>query len=290
MEVGPMSALASMIDTHATLGQGRRLSPRLFEGAARLDTRGGTVRYRRVPCDRGPKLLFAVDGPNVLEQYEATFAAFNGRADVTVFEPPGTGASAPAPGFPFTFSALADVAREVIVTLRLAPVTLVFPCYLGFVAALLSREHRAVLVQTPSWADMRAWAERVDRRRMLRRPVVGQVLVRTRRQALARLWYRSSAGDAERAQRLTVPAVDVLRAGGCFCLASLFQGIEREPFAANDCAPHMLLWGPRDRTHRKVDPAEAWPGAAVRRLETCGHSPELEEPEVFAQTLLDGLP
>lgn len=281
-----MSALASLIDTHAVFGQGRRLAARLFDGASRLETRGGVVRYRRVACERGPKLLFGVDGPNVLEQYEATFAAFAGRADVTVFEPPGTGASAPAPGFPFTFSALADVTRELIGALGLAPVTLVFPCYLGFVAALMSREHRAVLVQTPSWSDMAKWAERVDRRRMLRRPVVGQVLVRTRRFSLAKLWYRSSAGDAERAQRLTVPAVDVLRAGGCFCLASLMQGLEREPFAGCDCAPRMLVWGPRDRTHKRVDPAQAWPGAAVRQLDGCGHSPELEEPQAFAETLL----
>lgn len=280
---------ASTLDTHRLFGQGRRLSARLFEHASRLDTRGGLVRYRRVPCERAPKLLFGVDGPNVLEQYDATFAAFAGLADVTVFEPPGTGGSAPAPGFPFTLAALADVTREVIERLELTSVTLVFPCYLGFVAAQLARELRSVVVQTPSWDDMSRWTERVDRRQVLRRPVLGQLAVRTRRRALAKLWYRVSAGDAERAARLTGPALDVLRLGGCFCLASLMQGLAQERFSSDGFSPRLLVWGANDHTHRGAQPQLAWPGATVRVMESCGHSPELEEPQRFADLLLEEL-
>jgi pimeloyl-ACP methyl ester carboxylesterase len=243
------------------------------------------VRYRRIPCAHGPRLMFGVDGPNVIEHYDATFAAFADRADVTVFEPPGTGGSAPAPGFPFTFSALSDVTREVIRGLGLAPVTLVFPCYLGYVGALLSSEHRTVLVQTPSWPDMTRWVERVDRRGLLRAPVIGQLLMRARRETLARLWYRMSAGNEQRAMQLTDTAVDVLRAGGCFCLASLMQGLTKEAFTPSESTPKMLLWGSRDRSHRKSRPDEAWPGATIHYMPT-GHSPELEEPSLFADTLL----
>lgn len=274
------------LDTYRRWGQGRRLDPRLFERASTVETSGGLVRYRRTACARGPRLLFGVDGPNVIEQYEATFAAFAGRADITVFEPPGTGGSAPAPGFPFTFAAFAGVTREIIRHLDLAPVTLVFPCYLGYVAAQLSSEHRAVLVQTPAWSDMVRWTERVDRQRLLRMPVVGQVLVRAQRKQLARRWYRASAGDAARAARLSDPAIDVLHAGGCFCLASLIQGLVREPFAATSATPAMLIWGSRDRSHRDSKPDGAWTGAAVRSL-LAGHSPELEEPTRFADAVLD---
>ncbi len=279
---------STAIDTHHRWGQGRRLHARLFTHASTVETSGGPVRYRRVACARGPRLLFGVDGPNVLEQYEATFAAFAGRADVTVFEPPGTGGSAPAPGFNFTFGAFAAVTRELIEQLGLAPVTLVFPCYLGYVAALLASEHRAVLVQTPSAADMESWTKRVDRQHLLRTPVIGQLLVRSQREALARLWYRTSAGDASAAARLTEPAIDVLRGGGCFCLASLIQGLMKQPFTAATGTPVTLLWGSRDRSHRRSKPEGAWPGATLHRLDT-GHSPELEQPARFADTLLQVL-
>lgn len=273
------------IDTHRHWGQGRHFSPRLFERASTIATSGGIVRYRRVPCARGPRLLFGVDGPNVIEHYDATFAAFADRADMTVFEPPGTGGSAPAPGFPFTFSALSDVTRDVISGLGLAPVTLVFPCYLGYVGARLSSEHRVVLVQTPSWPDMARWVERVDRRGLLRAPVIGQLIMRARRETLARLWYRLSAGDAERAAQLTDSAIDILQAGGCFCLASLMQGLTKEPFAPTSATPKMLIWGLHDRSHRHSKPEGAWPGAIVHYM-PAGHSPELEEPPRFADSLL----
>lgn len=277
-----------LLDTHARFGQGRHLDARLFERASTVETSGGVVRYRRAASAKGPRLLFGVDGPNVLEQYDATFAAFEGRADVTVFEPPGTGGSPPAPGFSFTFDAFAGVTREVIEHLWLAPVTLVFPCYLGYVAASLSASHRAVLVQTPTWADMTRWTNRVDRQHVLRTPVLGQLAVRARREALARLWYRSSAGDAEHAARLTGPAVDVLHAGGCFCLASLIQGLSKEPFAAMHATPVALVWGSRDRSHRDSKPEGAWPSATLKTVST-GHSPELENPSRFADTLLEVL-
>jgi pimeloyl-ACP methyl ester carboxylesterase len=271
-----------ILDTHSVFGQGRRLSPALFADASTVATSGGAVRYRRARAN-GPRFLFGVDGPNVLEQYGALFAALEGRADVTVFEPPGTGASAPAPGFPFTFSAFAAVTREVLSKLELGDVTLVFPCYLGFIATLL--DHPSVVIQTPAWSDMARWTERVDRPKVLRRPVIGQLAVRARRPAIARLWYRSSAATPERAQQLAKPAVDVLEHGGCFCLASLVQGLAREPYEPRR-TPKLLVWGPRDRTHRASHPETAWPGARVHRMETCGHSPELEEPEAFAEALL----
>jgi pimeloyl-ACP methyl ester carboxylesterase len=244
----------------------------LFE---HVPTAGGRLRYRRARGP-GPHLLFGVDGPNVLEQYDGLFRTLEGRADVTAFEPPGTGGSKPARGFPFTLSALAKVTREVVEALALEPVTLVFPCYLGFVAQLLPYD--SVTVQTPSWMDMARWAERVDRKRILRRPVLGQLVVRLRREALARLWYRTSAGDAEQAARLTGPAVEVLRRGGSFCLASLMQGMEREPFTGGN-TPRKVIWGDRDRSHRGVQLPHAV------HLD-CGHSPELEQPAVFVDTLL----
>jgi pimeloyl-ACP methyl ester carboxylesterase len=109
--------------------------------------------------------------------------------------------------------------------------------------------------------------------------------VRARARELAKLWYANSAGDAERAARLTAPSVDVLARGGCFCLASLMQGLDAEPFAPGPfAAPILRVWGERDRSHRRSQP-DGLPGTLVR-FATAGHSPELEEPAAFVDAIL----
>jgi pimeloyl-ACP methyl ester carboxylesterase len=50
--------------------------------------------------------------------------------------------------------------------------------------------------------------------------------------------------------------------------------------------PATVVWGAKDRTHARSDPARTLPGARVVRFEEAGHSPELEEPERFARSLL----
>ena len=127
------------------------------------ETRAGIVRARRSACEVGPRLLFASDGPNVLEHYDGLFDALRGRADVVVYEPPGTGGSVPSRSFGFRLPDFARNAEEVLE--RVGPRVLVFPCYMSFVAGALSRSGRAdvlgvVLPQGPSWAQMRRWIDR----------------------------------------------------------------------------------------------------------------------------------
>src|SRR4051812_45238441 len=99
---------ATFIDTLPFLGQTRVHNGRALEtrpGLAFIETRGGRVRVRRQPLSSSssqaaaPRLLIGTDGPNVIEHYDALLRALEGRADVVVFEPPGTGASVPARGF-----------------------------------------------------------------------------------------------------------------------------------------------------------------------------------------------
>lgn len=285
---------ALWLDTTRGFGQAgrvdvkRALSTR--PGLGFLSTTSGRIRVRRQPSERGPRLLMATDGPNVVEHADALFAALKDTADVVLFEPPGTGASEPPPGFDFSLEAFTRVCGEVLE--QVGPRTLVFPCYLGFVGQALARGSRLVtrLVtpQTPSWEDLARWADGVDPRRLVRTPVVGQLFVSLARRRVAAGWYRACTGDRSFREPFTAAAVEAFHVGGCFCLASLMQGLERSaaPSRTPLSVPTAIVWGARDRTHRRSDPVNAFPGAELIRFEQCGHSPDLEAPQAFAAWLL----
>lgn len=261
-------------------------------GLSFLETSGGRIRFRHLPSSRGPRLLLATDGPNVIEHVDALVQAFDGRADVVVFEPPGTGASEPARGFDFTLPAFTRACGDVLS--RFGRRTLVFPCYLGFVGQALARQwpdqvSRLVMSQTPSWHDLATWADGVDRRRVVRTPFVGQVLLRLRRRSIAASWYRASTSDRRFREPFLAAANEAFSFGGCFCLASLMQGFERsaEPSRAPLSIPIAIPWGAKDRTHHRSTPSSSFPNATVVGFDDCGHCPELEDPRGFSKWLLE---
>ena len=252
-------------------------------GLRLLDTSAGRVRVRHVASTSGPRVLFAADGPNVIEHYDALLSALSGRAEVWVYEPPGTGASVPRSSFTFSVDALVQVSREVVEQVK--PSTAVFPCYLGFIGHALPVE-RLVTPQTPSWKDMASWTNGVDPRRLLRTPVLGPALMALRRRAVARSWYAASTGERCFREPFTAAANEAFAFGGCFCLSSLMQGLEASaPPTARSSARVAVVHGPRDRTHRRSTFA-APAGGALITFDECGHSPELEAPQRFADWLV----
>lgn len=240
-----------------------------------VPTSGGDVRIRH---RRGPglRMLVGVDAPDAIEHHDGLLEALDRAIDVVVMEPPGTGGSRPARGFRPTLDAHANVLDEVVRHVG-GPRHLVMPCWLGFVAARVDPQHVAscTLPQTPPWSHMMRWADRVDPRRVLRTPIVGQLAVALRRRAVIEGWYAASIGHRDQAPDTVTTAHDVQDCGGCFGLASLMQAMQTE---GNPERPPQawLLWGERDRTHRTSDP-----GPDAHRFALAGHRPHLEEPGRF---------
>ncbi|MCU0701058.1 MAG: alpha/beta hydrolase [Myxococcaceae bacterium] len=281
-----------LVGTAGRLTRSRALASR--PGLSFVDTPGGPVRVRRAPCARGPRLLIACDGPNVIEHADALLSALDGQADVVLFEPPGTGASVPARGFDFTISAFADACAAVLEAV--GPRVLVFPCYLGLVAQAValrvpSRVEALVLPQAPNFPDLGRWADVVDPRRLVRTPVVGQLLLGARTRAIAHGWYRASTSDRRFREPFIAAADLAFDFGGCFCLASLMQGFEASPAPVVQAVPMRaaVVVGGKDRTHKHTNFGQTLPGAEVVRFDECGHSPELEAPERFVRWLLPWL-
>ncbi len=79
--------------------------------------------------------------------------------------------------------------------------------------------------------------------------------------------------------------------GACFCLAGVVQGLAREGLDVLDgvTVPCTMIWGRQDRSHRYTDPESlrtCVPGANVVVFDGCGHFPDLEAPERYADILL----
>ena len=286
---------ATWMDRTRFFGQSGRVDERRAlssrPGLSFLETSAGRVRVRRAPCSTGPRLLFSTDGPNVIEHYDALLRELDDKADVVVFEPPGTGASEPSRGFDFTLPAFTRACEDVLA--QVGPRTLVFSCYLGFVGQALAASQRTLVTrlvtpQTPSWTDLARWAEGVDPRRLVRTPYVGQALMALRRRSIAAGWYRASTSDKRFREPFIAAANEAFSHGACFCLASMMQGLERSepPPSVRMPVPTAIIWGPKDRTHRQSVPEHSTPGAEVVRFNDCGHCPELEDPARFTKWLM----
>ncbi|MFN9731086.1 MAG: alpha/beta fold hydrolase [Pseudomonadota bacterium] len=293
-----LSRLAPLIDT---LPSHLRLRKVLTGPASRSRARlryldlGDCVVRLRGGGGEGLSLVLAADPPVPLERYDDLIATLGNGYRTTVFEMPGFGASLARIGFRFSMaSAVAAVAR-LLEQLPGAPHVLVMPCVTGFVALALAAQRpdlvRAlVLPQMPDWAGAQAWLEGRDPRRVLRRPLLGQLLLHALRRHRVGAWYATALGPgAERAPwvEATLRHFDE---GGAFPLASAFQDFlaDSQGLLQPVALPTLLPWGDADPSHRRTDFARAAllaPQARLARFDGCGHFPELEDSHRFAAAL-----
>jgi pimeloyl-ACP methyl ester carboxylesterase len=141
---------------------------------------------------------------------------------------------------------------------------------------------------------MHLWTDRVVPK-VLKLPLLGQLLSRMFRQKMAAAWYRIALPKTTDAKPFQNVSRHALRCGSCFSLAGVVQGLLREPkdSARLQTIPCTVLWGVQDRSHRFTQPNAILrdvPHAQVVVLEDCGHFPDLENPRRFMQVLLKNLP
>ena len=277
---------------HARLAQSGTLPTRW------VDTSQGAVRIFDSAGDK-PCIVLAPDGPNVIEHYEEVIGLLAPHFRVLCFDMPGFGFSAPGSAYDHSLQRGASVMVELMDQLGVAKATFALSCANGFYAIRLAqiapqRVERLVLSQTPSLQAMHRWTDRVVPK-VLKVPLLGQVLSRVFRQKMAIAWYRIALPRATPAAPFNNVARRALRCGGCFSLAGVVQGLLREPAGAArlQSVPCTVLWGTQDRSHRFTLPTailDDVPHAQIIVLSDCGHFPDLESPHRFLQAVLQSHP
>ncbi len=268
-------------------------------GSARtLDLSRAMVRIL-VEGDGPVTLVLSPDPPNVIEHCRPVIERLARRLRVVAVELPGFGFSRAEPGFRFTVEDNARLLIELLERLALPPYALALPCAAGHIAFEVAAQRpdlvtHLVAIQTAAPLDQIAWARRIDRRGLVATPFLGQLLVRLRRERIARSWYRSVASDGVLADALAAQAVAALDAGAAYALASALQGLRSLNTAPRTLSqPTVVIWGEADRSHRLTDRhaiASMFAQARWASLAHGGHFPDLQEPDWFAAEVARLLP
>lgn len=280
----------------ALAGRRRRAAADWPDTMRWLDTAAGRVRVSDTGGDR-PPVVFAPDGPCVIEHYETLVSLLRDDFRVICFDLPGFGFSAPAADYGHRLHEGGRAIAALLDALHLPPAVLALSCVNGFYALAAShlarpRVARLVLSQTPGHAAMQAWAQR-NVPSPIPVPLLGQALNYATRYRVVTGWYRVALAQREHRASFTDTAHHALRQGGCYCFAGVVQGmLHTDPadplLRAPEDLPVTVVWGARDRSHKGTDPASlqsCCPHAEVIRWEHAGHFPELEDPQRFAALL-----
>lgn len=259
------------------------------------DAAGARLRVRT--GGRGARtLLLATDPPNVVEAYAELFIALGPHARLAAFEPPGFGRSRAPKGYGWTWREQVDVLEAL--AQRAGPTILALPCIAAYAGIALAARRPdlvqgLVLTQAPSWSDEKAWLDRVDRRRLVRTPLLGQALLNLRAQRIAQQWYEAATGDVDKMRPLARMSIEALTHDAKFPLADALQALDKEdpPLPTTPLpTPTLLVWGDADKTHRKSNPhglTPILPHARHATLHGAGHFPELERPREYANAVTE---
>jgi pimeloyl-ACP methyl ester carboxylesterase len=249
----------------------------------------GRARLRlRIAGTGSPTIVLAPDPPNVIEHLGDLVEVLSAHHGVVCVELPGFGFSA---GPDISLAGQAEILGALLDKLGLAPYALALPCGAGLVSAMVAASRPAQIshvigVQSPGLVGMQQWAQRVDRRRLLRRDGIGQALVLTTRRRVARAWYDVAVANPARRTSFIDQANRAFDAGATFPLASALQAIEHASAPPPIVQPTLLVWGARDPTHRTTSRDELRPGAPVVTLDNAGHFPELEDVAGFCAAVV----
>ena len=252
-----------------------------------LRTPAGLIRIRD-SGGQSPSLIFACDGPNVLEHYDAVFELLSPSYRLICLEMPGFGFSWPNSRFDFSQQHYVRIVAHTLIKLRAGPATLMFPCAWSYVAFLLATEQpslvdRLVVSQCPHWDEEQAWSRRIVMAGLIGTPVIGQLFLVVAKRRVSDMWYANALPPGSPTNDFAGPARKVLSQGGILCLASLAQTwayIKNPPFKVTQ--PAVVMWGGSDRTHRRSNPnsvLQYLQRGKIMVFPEAGHFPELEDPE-----------
>ncbi|KAI9013550.1 Alpha/Beta hydrolase protein [Hyaloraphidium curvatum] len=266
-----------------------------------VPTRHSVLRvFDSGPRDVEKTVILSPDTPCTIEHHlDALVPALLARGyRVISFDIPGSGFSTVRSSYGYSFDDLADVIADLASAL-LPPgrrAALAFTCASSFAALLAARRRpdlfsHVVVAQVPELAQSQAWVRRMDPSGTMAAAVWGQLALWWNKERIARGWFVSALPRGSgMLPDVTAKSVEMLRKGGSYCLASMFQSIVAADVAALEPRlvtpqPAGLMWGKRDRTHSKSDGASAkkyLPNLVAHEEVECAHFPDIELPSRFA--------
>jgi pimeloyl-ACP methyl ester carboxylesterase len=270
-------------------------SPQNFaDGFFYMDTDFGKIRVFDTKGNL-PVIITVPDGPNVIEHQIPLINDLSKDYRVISFEYPGLGFSFPNNKYDYSFSNGSNLLLQVMDILKLSKVSLLFSCsngYYAIQAAIVNPErfNHIFLSQTPSIHSIIKWTEK-SIPNMLKVPIIGQLTNAVLAKKLVDVWYKLSLPkNHESKHEYSQIAKSSIANGGCFCLSSLVQGLNKYRKSKLNLigVPTTLVWGAMDFTHRKTDKnsiKEHIKDCEIIDFNNCGHFPELENRKDYVKLI-----
>ncbi|MFK7951793.1 MAG: alpha/beta fold hydrolase [Ekhidna sp.] len=242
-----------------------------------------------------PIIINVPDGPNVIEHQIPLINDLAKDYRVICFEYPGLGFSFPNKEYDYSFSNGSNLLLQVMDSLRLSKVSLLFSCsngYYAIKAAIHNPEkfNHIFLSQTPSIDSIIKWTEK-SIPNLLKIPLIGQLTNAILAKKLADVWYKYSLPkNYGSSHNYVQTAKTSIEKGGCFCLSSLVQGLNKDKKSELNLigVPTTLVWGSMDFTHRETDKnsiKEHIKNCEIIEFNSCGHFPELENRKDYVKLI-----
>lgn len=259
-----------------------------------INTSAGPVPFFDTGGDK-PVILMTPDAPCIIEHHSELIEILRHDFRVVCFEMPGSGYAFPKAKYRFTVSESASMVKEIMDELKIEKAVLNFSCGNGLHALNFSKRFpervtHLVLAQLASIEGMRDWTGHNIPKPLLI-PYLGQVFCRAFDKKLSDKWFSVSLPrPSDHRESFSHISRESLKSGGCFCLASIVQGSSRSPDKDMLGAQHptLMVYGGEDYSHRHTDFKQLTrtiPHANILGFEGCGHFPNLERPEAFADSL-----
>jgi pimeloyl-ACP methyl ester carboxylesterase len=245
------------------------------------------VQFRYREAGAGETIVFTADPPMTIETYDRLIDLFSGQFRVIVVELPAMGFSVASDDFGFGFSETNDEFALFLRAVAGEGATFAFSCVAGLAGIDIAVRYpelcaRLALIQVGDLEAFRIWKAGRDPKRILAKPIIGQLIMK--RLAPKRMpdWYALSVGKQDMIAPFCACAAESFRHGAQWSLASAYQCYMDERVRLSPPRqPLLSIWGDADRSHpagNRHAIVRLAPGAVCVSFADLGHAPELEDP------------
>lgn len=247
----------------------------------------GSVQYRYAEFGTGPTLVLAADPPMTIEVYAALLAEFGSAFRTVIVELPAMGFSAALPGYSFGFRETNDDLAAFLAAVAGDDAVLAFSCVASLAAIDIACRYPQLvshlcLIQGGGVQAFARWKEGRDPKKILAKPVLGQIAMKRMAPARMPAWYDLTVGRRDLIDQFCDCASRSFANGAQWSLASAYQNYlvlaEELPRPRQ---PMLSIWGTADGSHPDGNVhslAAIYADVNTVTLAGLGHTPELEDP------------
>ena len=249
--------------------------------------RSPKVQFRYREAGAGRTIVFTADPPMTLETYDALVATFAPHFRVLVVELPAMGFSATTADFGFGWRETNDELTHFLRAVAGPGAIFAFSCVAGLAALDIAARtpelcSHLALIQTGDPAAFAVWKAARDPKRVLAKPILGQVAMKQMAAKRMPAWYKLSVGRPDMIDGFCACAARSFTHGAMWSLASAYQIYMNDGLVLPaPPQPVLSIWGDADRSHPDANRhtlKRIVPNLREASFADLGHTAELEDP------------